>query len=339
MTPRICLRAAAALALSVGLGVGATLASPANAAFLGDPIFDDDFESGGTCAWGFGTSTCPGFQVQTPAIAVAAGEEIYVCYYFHTPNAATLAIRRWASTMSAGVEHLILYSTHNTAWAPVDRQPPGTVTQAPCGLNEGGGYDGWLYAAHEPEEELIVPPDDGSGTPLAVEIAAGTPAYIQLRLYNGGGETIQTSVTVGGEALPAAAPYTQTATYLASHFMLSLPTGQQTRQESCSTPPGAEFWWLSTHTNRLGTGAKILDGGSPVVETTGWLAPSATYLTAPNFLAFSANSLTYECSWDNTTGGTVTNGDDELTKEACFGIGYFFPATRPTICSTNGAPL
>lgn len=313
--------------------------SGASAACAGELIFGDDFETGRSCAWAFGTPTCPGFQIQTPPIAVPAGDEFYVCYYFRTPNVATLGIRRWASTMSQGVAHMVAYGTYDVTWVPIDRQPPGTVTQAPCGFTEGGGYDGWLYAAHAPEEELAIPADDGSGTALAVEIPAGTPAYIQMRMTNDSLEPIQASVTLGAEALDPGEPYTKTASYLASNFLFALPSGIHVRQETCSTAPGAKFWWFSTHTNRNGIGARVLDAGSPLVETTGWESPAATVLASPNFHGFSANSLTYECTWDNQTGDVLTFGDDEMTDENCFGVGYFFPATRPTICSTNGAPL
>lgn len=324
-----CLRAAVAIASCAG----------ASAAFSVEAIFSDTFESGRTCKWGFGSPTCPGFQVQTPAITVEVGEEFYVCYYFHTPNPATLGIRRWASTMTPGVAHMIAYATYDTAWTPVDRQPPGTVTQTPCGLMEGGGYDGWLYAAHEPVEELVVPADDGTGTALAVEIAADKPAYIQMRLVNDGTEAIQASVTLGAEALDGSVPYTKTATYLASNFLLALPSGVQVRQQTCSTPAGAEFWWLSTHTNRHGIGAKVSDPATIAVETTGWESPAVALFSAPNFFAFSSNSLIYECTWNNDTGSTILFGDDEMSDENCFGVGYFFPATRPTICSTSGSPL
>ena len=59
--------------------------------------------------------------------------------------------------MTHGAAHMIAYATYDPAWMPIDRQAPGTVTQAPCGFMEGGGRDGWLYAAHAPEEELAVP--------------------------------------------------------------------------------------------------------------------------------------------------------------------------------------
>ncbi|MEO5625490.1 MAG: hypothetical protein ABIQ70_05740, partial [Dokdonella sp.] len=104
-----------------------------------------------------------GFQVLTPDIVVAPGEEATYCYYFHTPNTGTMGIRRWASTMSAGTHHMILYATFDSNGNPIDVQPPGTLTQSPCSISSGSNFASWIYAAHNPNEDLVVPSDEGSG--------------------------------------------------------------------------------------------------------------------------------------------------------------------------------
>jgi len=69
-----------------------------------------------------------GFAVSTPVIAAPPGTSATYCYYFRSPNAATLGIKRWASTMTAAVHHLILFATYDDGWSPAERQPPGTLT-------------------------------------------------------------------------------------------------------------------------------------------------------------------------------------------------------------------
>lgn len=325
---------------AIGLLVLASTAFPVEPAIGGGLIFEDDFESGRTCKWwGFGTPTCPGFEIQAPPIEVLAGEEKYVCYYFHTPNAATMGIRRWASASSSGVRHLIVYATYDTNWNTVDRQPPGTVTVHPCGFSEGGGNDGWLYDAYTANADLALPADDGGGDPLAFEILAGQPGYVQMRLVNEGDQPIQASVRLGAEALDTGVVYAKTASYVTTNVLLNLPTGESTASLTCATPPAVEFWWFSTHTNRLGTGATVEDGLTTLVQTTDWEHPSSTVLSDPNFHTFSGSGLTFSCSYDNDTGDTVTFGEDELTKENCIAIGFFFPATRPMACHNFSGPF
>src|SRR3982750_3688177 len=80
-----------------------------------------------------------GFVLATPDILVPAQTSATYCYYFRAPNTTTLGIRRWASSMSPGMHHLILFATYDSGWNPSERQPPGSLTQVPCGFSEGGG--------------------------------------------------------------------------------------------------------------------------------------------------------------------------------------------------------
>src|SRR5688500_11128258 len=84
-----------------------------------------------------------------------------------------------------------------------DRQPPGTVSQTECGLGTGQPTDirNAVYSAYETTGELALPSDDGSGKPLAREIAAGTPAFMQIHFLNASPAPIKARVTVDAEAL------------------------------------------------------------------------------------------------------------------------------------------
>ena len=317
----------------------AAVLSPSRALAI-DPVFLDSFETGDSCAWTPGPSTCPGFRIETPPVTVLGGEEATWCYYFHTPNSAAMGIRKWKSTMTPGTHHMIAYTTYDAGWNPADRQPAGTLTQSPCGFGSGTGNAAWVFAAHDPAAELAMPGDDGSGTPLAVEIPAGQPGFIYMRAFNSGTDPITASVQLEAEALPPATPYTETATYHAINTTLSIPPGSVgfPAAKTCPTPPGVEFWWLSTRTHRFATQAKVRDGNSDLVVSTDWEHPSALVLAAPNFHAFSSG-LTYECTYNNPTGASIVAGESESTNETCIGVGYFFPATRPMLCINNIGPL
>lgn len=141
------------------------LGSMSPVAQAGNVIFQDGFEFG--------------FQVLTPDIVVAPGEEATYCYYFHTPNAGTAGIRRWASSMGAGMHHMIPYATSASDGSPIEFQPPGTLTQSPCSLISVVTFASWIYAAHGATEDLVVPDDDGNGMPLAVEVPPGQPAFLE----------------------------------------------------------------------------------------------------------------------------------------------------------------
>ena len=282
-----------------------------------------------------------GFEVATPNIVVPAQSSATYCYYFLAPNTSTMGIKRWASSMSPGMHHLILFATYDTDWNPSERQPPGTLTSIPCGFSEGGGNAAWVYAAHDPAGELLLPTDDGSGTPLAVEVMPSQPMFVQMYVRNNGSTALTTSAVLTADALAPAVTYTKSATYLAANLTLSIPspTGGFPAQQTCATPTGAKFWWLSTRTHHFATESRIEDATSPLVVSTNWQHPAIATFNPPAFYAFSGSGMTYRCTYDNVTGAPVHAGEDEESQEACIGVGYFFPAARPMLCINNLGPL
>lgn len=283
----------------------------------------------------------PAIHVQTPQIVVGAGEAQTYCYYFLAPNTATVGIRRWTSSMAAGMHHLILFATYDGSWTPAQRQPPGALTQTPCGLGDGGGFAAWLYAAHNPVQQLAFPADDGTGNPLAVEIAPNQPMFLQMYIVNLTSSPISASALVEGDALGGAVTYTRSATYLTNNISLTIPPGtsNQVFERTCAVPAATKFWWLSTRTHRFASDSRIRNAGADVVVSTDWEHPAEFLAQAPGFFQFDPAGLTYRCTYDNPGTATIQSGESEATDEACIGIGYFFPATRPALCINNIGPL
>lgn len=289
-----------------------------------DAIFQDGFD--------------PGFSIQTPDIVVAPGESATYCYYFRTPNTGAMGIRKWTSSMGDGMAHLILYTTYDTSWNPAERVPAGTVTQSPCGL-DGSGFIAWVYAAHNANQQLVVPADDGSGVPLGIKVLADQPAFVQMYVSNPGGAPVTTSAVLRAEALVG--PYTASATYMAVNTNLSIPPGANgySATQTCALPAGAKFWWLSTRTHKYATDSRIVDAATPQVVSTDWAHPSEAGFASPGFHQFAPGGLSYACTYDNPGSTTISAGENEAANEACVGIGYFFPAARPALCVNSTGPL
>jgi len=249
-----------------------------------------------------------------------------------TPNTATLGVRRWSSKMQTGMNQLILFGTYDSGWNVTEWQPEGTLTNSACGLGGAGGFAGWMYAAHNLLDSLDIPADDGSGTPLAMEVLPNQPVFIQMHLVNLTAAQMAASALVKAEALVPATAFTKTSTFLADNLNISIPPmGTATVSDICPTPASAKFWQLTTRTHKFATQAKISDGASDLVITTDWEHPNSIVYTPP-FHTFSAAGMTYACSYSNTNNFSLHAGDSEQTDEACMAIGYFFPALHPAIC-------
>lgn len=309
------------------------VASPAR--LVGVDVFLDDFESGDSCLWGVGTTTCPGFTITTPPLVVAAGNEATFCYYVHTGNLVTQGIRRVSSSMEGATRYVSLFTTHDGLGNPVDLQPPGTLT-AGCSWFGPDSNSRRIYTAQVLQEELALPSDDGSGDPLALEFLANQPAVLVAHVLNDTVEPLSTAVTLNAYALAPAVPYTRTATLTTIHTLLTIPPGVNSHSTACAVPSAVEFWWFSTHTHSRAQSARIHNGGSDIVVSTTWNAPAVATFASPTFYEFGAGEqLTTQCDFLNETGGPISFGESYIGSETCVGLAYFFPATAPRYC-VNG---
>lgn len=284
-----------------------------------------------------------GFQLQSPDIDITPGQEITYCWYYRTPNAMPMAIKRWTSSMTPGSHHMIMFTTNT------DVMTPGTVFAGNCGALNGsnGNIPVWTYSAQTPTADMQLPSDDGTGKPLAMDIAANQSGFLQMHYVNSGDTTIKVHVTLNAEALDEGAAYTRTAAYVTYHGDINIPpmTNNHRVAQSCNVPATSKFWLMSTHVHKQAVHTAVKDGTGMVFESgvgvpgTDWEHPGAARWdhTTP-FRTFSSGKLAYECTYNNPTNRMITDGDSAQDDEMCMASGYFFPATRPVFCY-NGFTL
>jgi hypothetical protein len=311
------------------------VAHPARAGV--DPILIDDFESGDSCLWGVGPETCPGFSITTPPLQVEPGQEVAYCYYFHTGNSGIQGVRRIVSAMEGAAVYTSLLTTHDTQGNPVDIQPPGTLTSAGCDFGGGNLHSRRVYTAHELDEELLLPADDGTGSPLALEFLAGQPAVLVAHLINVTDQPLMTTVTLTAYAHAPEVSYTKAATFTTFDTQLTLPPmSVSTSTHTCAVPTGVKFWWFSTHTHGYAQEAKLRNGLSDIVISTDWQSPAIASFGPPGFYEFGVGEqITYSCTYWNNQNFTILDGESYLTDENCVGLAYFFPANAPRLCVNN----
>jgi hypothetical protein len=284
------------------------------------------------------TVTPTGFKITSPDVTINPGDEVTYCYYFKTPNTEDVVVRKWASTMTPGSHHMIMYTTATAT------QPAGTITQNGCGGFSVSNVPSWTYATQTPTAELALPDDDGAGLPLGQLIPAGTNGYFEMHYLNTQDVPIQAHVEVTAEALEAGAPYTKTAAFVTYNNDISIDPGATGDLESmsCATPAGAKFWTMSTHAHKQAVKTEVKDGAEVVFSADDWEHPgSKNWMEAP-FYSFASGSITYECTYDNigdNKNRTVTSGPSAEINEMCMATGYYFPATKPLLCINSFGPF
>lgn len=279
-----------------------------------------------------------GFQVTSPPITVEPGQEVSWCWYFRTPNQATLAVKRFASQLGPAGRGVVFFTTTENG-RPAERRPAGDVSIAGCQLYTGTTRPNWRYAGYGASDALEFPTDDGQGRPVAMEIEPTSAGVLMMHFKNEGTTPVTSRVTLAAEGLDDPI-YTPTASLLSSDASLAIPpygTGYASIRD-CAVPAGAQVWSLTTFAHKRSVQTAVRDGQSVPFSSTDFAQPGRLVRTAPPFLTFATGALTTVCTYANPSGYTVRTGPSQQTDEQCLGVGYFFPGTTPRLCE-NGFVL
>jgi len=267
-----------------------------------------------------------GFQIVSPDIAINPGVEVTYCYFFHASNTTDLAIKKWASHMTPGSHHMILYLT------PTDMQTPGTMSTSQCGVTKNGlTTPVWTYSAQEADAESVLPANDGHGVPVGQLVTAGQSGFLQMHYLNATDAVIHAHVELNAYAYDDGAQVTPAAPFVTYNTKINLPPGSATAPSSdtvsgnCTITPDLKFYVMTTHTHKQGVHTSVKDGATVVFDSTDWEHPgSATWNKTP-FYSFTSGKLTYQCDYRNPNNRTITTGDSAATDEMCMAVGYYFP--------------
>ena len=275
-----------------------------------------------------------GFQIVSPTIEIKPGAEVTYCYYFHTPNTVDMSIKQWASHMTPGSHHLILYLT------PTDQQTAGTLSTSQCGISNGTTGPVWTYSAQLPDTDAKLPADDGTGTPVGQVIKAGQSGFLQMHYLNASDTTLRVHVALNAYAYPEGTRITPAAPFVTFNRQILLMPGspavpyRSMVSGTCTVPvDGAappKFYVMTTHTHKQGVHTFVKDGATTLFDSTSWEHPGTATWDRTPFYTFTSGALTYQCEYANPNGYTIQTGDSAKDEEMCMAIGYYFPAVAGT---------
>lgn len=273
----------------------------------------------------------PGFQVRTPDIVIPPGKEITYCYYFHTSNPTDTIVKSWQSKMTPGSHHMILYFTGKAD------QPDGTLdpTGSCGGASDLGDLPVWTYLAQTPENESAMPSDDGAGKPVGMRIPAGQAAVMQMHYLNASEDPLTVHVTLNANAYAAGTDYTPAAAFVTYNTKIDIPAGMgqtATAQGTCTVPPTAKFFTMSTHAHKQSVETTVKDGSLMLVDSHDWEHPTVMSWNDAPFYSFASGKLSYQCNYVNGGNAEIKTGPSAQTDEMCMAVGYQFPATASTMC-------
>jgi hypothetical protein len=282
------------------------------------------------------------FGINTPEVDVQSGQEIVWCYYFRLPTSAELFIKQWNATFTPGVERIVLQ------FVPVATRNDGTMTSIDCGMAVGAlsapPLPTWAFTATVSGDEFIFPDNDGTGKPVGLQAAAGQPAILWIHMLNSTVNVIRPRVELTGQTYAPGTAVTRADSFLTWMPSLGIQAmSEKTNTWSCSTPVGAKFFSMTTHTNHLAKSTSIStadpNGGAPIklfeksfANTPGSLNPGKRRFGAPAFATFTNDQMTWSCTHLNNTNRTVIAGESVVFDESCTAVMLTFPANEARGC-------
>ncbi|MCX5741594.1 MAG: hypothetical protein NT062_03740 [Proteobacteria bacterium] len=208
--------------------------------------------------------------------------------------------------------------------------PPGThhtlVARGETAAIDAGNI---IYASGVGTEAVQFPPGAG------LKLAAGTLVGLQLHTFNTGDVALQGT---SGAEIYRVAPEDFTDEVdlvLAGSKTIALPPNTTTTVTgTCIVKARQTVFALFPHMHQLGTHFKTtltVGGVAHVIHDAPYAFEHQPFLAIEPVVLEPGDTITTECTWNNTTASMVTFGESSET-EMCFSIMYRFPARGDAFC-------
>ncbi|MFI5307793.1 MAG: hypothetical protein ACHQ53_10595 [Polyangiales bacterium] len=243
---------------------------------------------------------------------VPAGDEVFMCQDFDNPfGGMDVAVGRSQSDMSPGSHHLHVFYGIGS---PADR------TVQPCANpNE---FRPMIHISTLPHLVSEYP------TGTAAKLKGTIGLRLQVHYLNTTSAPLQASVVVKLTKVDPTSVQRWVAQIHFNRISLSIPPGMsQPVTTSCAIPSTfGPIGLLSgiSHMHKRGVHfVATTSTGTALLDTTNWDDPPPTIYDTPVMLN-PGDSISWSCTYDNTTGATLTYGDSAEKNEMCIYIARFF---------------
>lgn len=217
-----------------------------------------------------------------------------------------------------GFRALAPMGTHHTLLLTTAQGSPDH--EEPCGPTIS---DSMMFASGVGTDDLVFP--EG----VAIKIPAGTALYLNLHLFNAGGQTI--SGTSGTEVLVMDKKDVkhEAEMILPGTGDINLaPNSPGSAQGDCTFPEASTIVALWPHMHQFGTEMRVSlvgnQGTSVLLDAPYSFAEQKNYPMTPPLLISGGETIHYECSYINTSPNPVSWGTSS-NEEMCFLGVYRYP--------------
>lgn len=209
---------------------------------------------------------------------------------------------------------------------PVD--PPGTHHTL---LFRGLTGTNAIYASGVGTGELIFP--EGKG----LKLTAGTAIGVQLHIYNTGDEVLTGHSGIEILEVDAASVTEEIDLFLPGPrgSGLQIPTGMTTQSGTCTVGQTQTLFALFPHMHQWGVHFKTtltVNGADQVLHDSAYDFEHQDVKTFAPITVNAGDKIKTECTYNNTTGATLTYGESSDT-EMCYSLLYRYPKQNNEFCT------
>jgi hypothetical protein len=257
------------------------------------------------------------YDVGVGPITLMPGEERTVCVDKKIAANHPVDVVKIASEMTKGGHHLVFYKSAATV--------ESTTPFACQTFRDVLGGTVPLYIAQKPQTELNFPSN------VAYSMPANQMLRVELHFVNTTSAPLAVSGTVHlGEAKEGSITEHANLMFYGNVGILIPPLSMATVGPSFhAIAAGRKIFGLTGHQHRLGTSVTIelstdaLTTGTQLYKNLDWDEPPLTIFNPPIAPA-AGQGLRYTCTYNNTTNGIVTFGEN-ADQEMCFLWAYYYP--------------
>jgi hypothetical protein len=248
------------------------------------------------------------------SFAVPANGEVYMCQHFVNPWGAQVDIKTYSLDMANGSHHMFaFYQTGAT---------DGTVAACP----EGGlTFGAFTFTAQAHQVTQTYPATVGATIP------ANTGFNMMVHYLNTGTTTITSHVAL---TMYVAKPNVVTnhagVIFLNNAGISIQPNSTQTATSTYTLPQNVSIMYADSHMHNLATNFIATYGNNQTLfQTTEWQEPAALVYSPPLQLS-AGTTITWSCTYNNTTSNTLTFGESALKNVMCISTNIYYPVSDVT---------
>ncbi len=261
--------------------------------------------------------------VTMDSFPVPPNGEVFYCQTVANPWGKQVDIKTYSLDMSPGSHHMFAFYQSNAT----------NGAEAAC---SGLTYGAFTFTSQTHTLPHTYPATVGATTPQT------TGFNMMVHYLNTGTSTISSHVALTMYVAKPNVVTQHAGVIFLNNAGISVPPGMSTATSSYTLPQNVMIMSSDSHMHKAATNFVATAGSTTLFTTTEWAEPLAKQYAPTPLSLPSGTKVTWSCTYNNTSGTTMTFGESANTNVMCISVSIFYPVsdvTNPVLGSPIGGLL